>query len=357
MSTLNKDMKTEVTAHDKLKALQMTGDTLGLWQLLATVEQGVCVNNFSMLMSKWVAMRYTPGTNVTRFFLNFESLVNQIDHAGEEHEMKMTDSTKCWQLTKAFGENARFDMALGDCIHKLKGDPLYPKYADVSTPLKNTIKNTQEYRNGYGAKKGRAQVMGNKMSGGFKTGNKSGDPKEGPIKGPGRQVLDKAGTPPSPAKRGDRNERVQCWRCGQFRHIGPDCQSKSKKPCKKCHSDKHMTKFHRDTWSKLPGGPEKQGVKFRSWKGGAEREERAYQMLGKKRMGHSASPSSDTSCSESDAGSTSGSHLVNKRGKRGHVRMIRYLGKHNRVDVRDHIPRFMQTCTRETLLSLLSRRR
>jgi hypothetical protein len=99
MSTLNKDMKTEVTAHDKFKALQMMGDTLGLWKLLATVEQGVCVNNFSMLMSKWVAMRYTPGTNVTRFFLSFESLVNQSDHAGGEHEMKMTDSTKCWQLT------------------------------------------------------------------------------------------------------------------------------------------------------------------------------------------------------------------------------------------------------------------
>jgi hypothetical protein len=89
--------------------------------------------------------------------------------------------------------------------------------------------------------------MGNKMSNGFKTGNKSGDPKEGPIKGPGRQVLDKARTPPSPAKTGDRNERIQCWRCGQFGHMGPDCQGKNNKPCEKCHSDKHMTKFHRDT--------------------------------------------------------------------------------------------------------------
>jgi hypothetical protein len=248
MSTLTEDMKDEMTAHSTFSALQIAGDTLGLYQLLVEVSQGVRVNNVLLLNDKWKAMRYVRGTNVTRFFLNFESLIQQIDHAAGETESKMSDSTKCFQLTIVFSKNDKFDKALGDCTTTLKSEPTYHKYAVIAQRLKNTVQNTQEPGKGSQGTKtgktGRAQVLGDKP-GNKPPGNKGGKP--------GAQGAKKGGG------------KFKCFKCNKMgNHYAKDCSSKDAKPFTKCGSDRHCTEAHQDRdskeWTKV-GSKDKKNVK------------------------------------------------------------------------------------------------
>jgi hypothetical protein len=102
MTTLNYAIKLEVEAHPTFDALQAAGDTLVLWELLDEVSQGACANNVSTLTDEWKALRYVSGTSITRFLTTFDGLISQIDHAAGVGESKMSNNTKCWQLTKAF---------------------------------------------------------------------------------------------------------------------------------------------------------------------------------------------------------------------------------------------------------------
>jgi hypothetical protein len=141
MSTLTSTVYSEVSAHKTFGELRREENTLGLWLLLQEITRGLSQNNSSALKAMWEAMRYVANTSITDFMLEFMSLIEQIDMATDSNGAKMSNSTKCYQLTKAFSGQT-YAFVLGDALSKLKNDLKYPDFDETVHKLKNQVLNT-----------------------------------------------------------------------------------------------------------------------------------------------------------------------------------------------------------------------
>ncbi|KAJ1395612.1 hypothetical protein B484DRAFT_438972, partial [Ochromonadaceae sp. CCMP2298] len=127
MSTLTSAVYSEVSAHKTFGELRREGNTLVLWLLLQEITRGLAQNNSSELKALWEAMRYVANMSITDFMLEFMSLIEQIDMATNSNCAKMSNSTKCYQLTKAFSGQT-YAFVLGDALSILKNDPKSPDF-------------------------------------------------------------------------------------------------------------------------------------------------------------------------------------------------------------------------------------
>jgi hypothetical protein len=139
MSTLTSEVRTEVMGHSKFPDLARVGDTLGLWDLLAEIVQGITMNNTTLLRQRWEALRFLLGNSFATFMTRFNSYISQIDHAAAGcNESPLSDSTKTYQLVVAFRCGA-LDVALGAAITTAKNSEDYPSYEETVLKLKTTI--------------------------------------------------------------------------------------------------------------------------------------------------------------------------------------------------------------------------
>ncbi|KAJ1418099.1 hypothetical protein B484DRAFT_466461 [Ochromonadaceae sp. CCMP2298] len=139
MSTLTSVVRTEVMGHTKFANLARVGDTLGLWDLLGEIVQGITMNNTTLLRQRWEALRFLLGTSFATFMTRFNSYISQIDNAAAGcNESPLSDSTKTYQLVAAFRCDA-LDVALGAAITTAKNSEDYPSYEETVLKLKSTI--------------------------------------------------------------------------------------------------------------------------------------------------------------------------------------------------------------------------
>jgi hypothetical protein len=107
LQSVNLSVDIELSAHPTYSKIRREDDTLALWMLFQEVTRGIAMNNSSLLKQYWESLRYIAGNNIVTFWVEYDSAWEQCDHAATSEESKIPDSTKAWQLTKAFGEANR----------------------------------------------------------------------------------------------------------------------------------------------------------------------------------------------------------------------------------------------------------
>ncbi|KAJ1391387.1 hypothetical protein B484DRAFT_439599, partial [Ochromonadaceae sp. CCMP2298] len=228
MSTLTSEVRTEVMGHYKFPDLARVGDTLGLWDLLGEIMQGITMNNTTLLRKRWKALRFLLGTSFATFMVRFNSYISQIDHAAAGcNESLLSDSTKTYQLVVAFHCDA-LDVALGAAITTAKNSDEYPSYEETVLKLKTTIA---------GLAPGElTEVKGKKQRVNSLGGNGGNDF--------GHQGAAGGNTPKSANPGGDwKPPKKSCWKCGKKgSHLAQQCNAKT--VCKEYDSPEHCIEFH-----------------------------------------------------------------------------------------------------------------